>query len=357
MKEEIAWLGLDVHVRSCALAWIDDTDKRREHWSFATSAENLLEFLARIPARQIHLCLEECGMSRWLADAARPYVAKVVFCDPKANKSISNSPKKSDKEDAYELARLFRLGGLKEVWQCQDMDRVVFKSAVQAYLASVDQHVRQQLQLKAHYRQWGVLPLGQGIYTEAGARSWLERIPHRHVREQLSWLHEAVNDQRSQVTRARRHMCLLGRAHPETARLNEVPGVGRIGAHVFVGLIQDPSRFARAQQLYRFCRLGIRDQSSDGKPLGYQRLDRNGRGELKAISYRAWMTNMRLRQGPVYEFHQQSLARTGNRIHARLNTQRKVLDAMWRMWLHEKPFDEKRFLGKSPLSDVEVKCG
>jgi hypothetical protein len=60
--------------------------------------------------------------------------------------------------------------------------------------------------------------------------------------------------------------------------------VGRIGSHLCVAYIQEPRRLEQPQQLFRYCRLGIRDRSSDNKPLGFQQLDRNGHGVLKAIS-------------------------------------------------------------------------
>ena len=37
------------------------------------------------------------------------------------------------------------------------------------------------------------------------------------------------------------------------------------------------------------------------------------------------------------------VGRTGSVRHARLNTQRKILETMWMMWLRQKPFDPARF--------------
>jgi len=80
--------------------------------------------------------------------------------------------------------------------------------------------------------------------------------------------------------------------------------------------------------------LGITDRTSDNKPLGYQRLDRRGNRELKNLSYHAWRTAC---------FYQQSRQRTGSVRHARLNTQRKILETMWLIWLRRQAFDPKRF--------------
>jgi hypothetical protein len=151
---------------------------------------------------------------------------------------------------------------------------------------------------------------------------------------------------------ARRLMVQLGRKFPEIARLRTLPGVGTIGAHLFVAYIQEPGRFETPQRLFRYCRLGIRDRTSDNKPLGYQQLDRCGHGVLKAISYRAWLTAQKQKCGAIYQFYVASLERTGDETHARLNTQRKVLHALLVLWDSGQLFDAKRFLGtEAPPTD------
>ena len=146
-------------------------------------------------------------------------------------------------------------------------------------------------------------------------------------------------------SKARRLMIQQGKHFPEIMLLQSVPGVGRIGAHLFSAYIQEPARFEKPSQLYRYCRLGIRDRSSDNKPLGYQQLDRHGHGVLKAMTYRAWLTAMRLKKGPIYQFYLASLKRSGNEVHARLNTQRKVLMTLWTMWKNNAMFEAAKFFG------------
>ena len=75
------------------------------------------------------------------------------------------------------------------------------------------------------------------------------------------------------------------------------------------------------QKLWRYCQLGIHSRSSDGKLLGYEELDPTGRSELKTVSYRAWLSAVGT-ENEVRTFYEESLARTQNDTHARLNTQR-----------------------------------
>jgi transposase len=228
---------------------------------------------------------------------------------------------------------------------------------VQAYLDGVQRQTALKLQLKAHYRQWGVIPSGSTVYSRSGRGGYLRQIGQAGVRQQLQLLYELLDSATDVQSQSRRLMIRLGKSFPEINWLGTVPGVGVIGAHVFTAYIQEPGRFETAQQLWRYCRLGIRDRTSDGKPLGFEKLDRCGHGVLKAISYRAWLAGIKVRRGAVYDFYRSSLLRTGDQVHARLNTQRKVLQSMLALWKHQRPFDPKVFLGNEPQPLATAKCG
>jgi transposase len=355
-EKTIAWLGLDAHAHFCVLAWMDDSGARRAHWRFPTKETELCQHLKSIPATTKHLALEECGPSRWLAQVARPHVTEVVVCDPRQNHLISRHHHKCDEEDSYTLARLHRSGDIKVIWQPTNDARAVFKCAVLAYLDAVQRQTALKLQLKAHYRQWGVIPTGSTIYG-SGRNQWLAQVKEPGIRTQLQILHEQLDSALEGERKSRRLMVQLGRQFPEVKRLGSVTGVGPIGANIFAAFIQEPGRFETQQQLFHYCRLGIRDRSSDGKPLAWPRLDWQGHGVLKAISYRAWLSAIKRGRGAVYEFYRQSLERTHNELHARLNTQRKVLVTLWTLWRKEASFDPKLFFGSNPQPTAKATCG
>jgi transposase len=48
-------------------------------------------------------------------------------------------------------------------------------------------------------------------------------------------------------------------------------------------LYDRPERFKTKFKLFKYARLSITDRSSDGTPLGYQRLDRAGNRELRTF--------------------------------------------------------------------------
>ena len=52
-------------------------------------------------------------------------------------------------------------------------------------------------------------------------------------------------------------------------------------------------------------------------------------------------------------FYDASLRRTGDPVHARLNTQRKILKVLWTIWKKDVAYDSKRFYSP-PASAVTM---
>jgi transposase len=339
----IAWLGLDAHAQNCVLAQLDDDGTQRRFWRIPTQAGPLVAQVQAIAAPDKRLALEESNLARWLWQLLRPHVAQLVVCDARHNKLISAHPNKKDPRDAFGLARLFRLNELKPVWQVPTEERALFKTAAQQYESAVLRQTKLKQQLKSTFQHWGLFPTGTRLYTESGRAPWIQKLPHAELRAQVELLYTAMEHAVQTQHDARRLMVGLGKNFPEVKLLSTAPGLGVIGAHLFCAYIADPARFDSAAGLIRYCRLGIRNRSSDDKPLGYEQLDRDGHGVLKAISYRAWLQAMKRRNNSVYQFFLWSKQHTGSAVHARLNTQRKLLRAWWTLWQEAKEWDEAKF--------------
>jgi len=75
----------------------------------------------------------------------------------------------------------------------------------------------------------------------------------------------------------------------------------------------------------------------------------------KTLSYHAWRTACRstTSDNPVQRFYRASLERTHDVRHARLNTQRKILTALWRMWRCGESFRDDLFF---PATDPDAKA-
>jgi len=181
------------------------------------------------------------------------------------------------------------------------------------------------------------------VYSTSGRDKFLVQVQQRPILLQLKRLYALMDFTADMKQDAKKTMITLGRKYPEIKEFKKMPGISTIGAHTFDAYIQTPHRFARRNRLWKYCRTGVTDRSSDGKPLGFKRLDRAGIGELKAVSYRAFISAMKS-DNEVKRFYLQSLQRTHNHKHARLNTQRKILAVMLGIWKKGQPYRAELFL-------------
>jgi transposase len=235
---------------------------------------------------------------------------------------------------------------LKKVYHPAANHRAIFKAAVQEYCDLRKHQVRLKSQIKAKFRQWGVFDVSSDAFGKA-REGYLERVPDRAIRRQLERSYTLMDEALSQQLQSFRAFKQLGRRYPEIKRFKEVPGVGDYCSHVFSAFVWDPHRFATKQRLWSYSKLSITDRKSDGKPLGFQRIDSAGNSELKDLSFIAFRAAMRRAQdNEIVQFYNASLERTHDHTHARLNTQRKILAVMLSMWKHCEPYNPERFYQK-----------
>ncbi|MFN2302732.1 MAG: transposase [Anaerolineales bacterium] len=343
--EKIAYLAMDVHARSCTLGQMDANGCFKGNLRFATSERNIIGALKSVKAKNKLLTMEEGTLTHWIAQVASPYVSEVIACDPRENALIFKSPNKKDQVDTRSLCRLLRLGELKHVYHTCKNDRAIFKASAQHYLDFRDQLTRLKHKIKAAYRRWGVIDVfSTSVYNSSGRKKYLKQIKQLSIRSQLNRLYLLMDQTEALRKSALHSMEQLGLKYPEIREFEKIPGIATVNAHVFDAFVQTPHRFAKRNQLWKYCRLSVTQRSSDGKQLGYKRLDTSGVSELKALSFRAFMAAMR-GDNEVKAFYLYSLKRTHNRTHARLNTQRKILTVMLGIWKKGQAYRPELFSG------------
>jgi len=344
---KIAYLSMDVHARNIVMGEMNGNGKFLGNRPFTTSENNIIDALKAVKAKRKYLVMEAGPLANWVAQTANPYLTEVFISDPRENALIYKSSIKYDKIDTKKLCRLLRLNEFNEVYRPENDERAIFKAAVQHYLDLRDQLVAIKQKTKAMFRQWGVIDVfTKSVYSTSGRDKFLAQVNHQAIYLQLKRLYELMDLTTAMKQDSEKSMKSLGRNYPEIKEFKKMPGIGDAGAHTFDAFIQTPHRFEKTNRMWRYCRMGVTDRSSDGKPLGFKRLDRSGIGELKAVSHRAFMVAMKS-DNEVKRFYLQSLQRTHNHKHARLNTQRKILSVMLAIWKKGQPYRAELFLDPS----------
>ena len=345
--------ALDLHSRYSVLGSMEHSGKVLPRVRFPTQADLLRLYVGRLRRanRPVFLTVEAGALSRWAGAIVRPLVDRLVICEPRHNRLINSNPNKCDEADVEGMCLLLRLGKLKEVWMGTDRTREIYRELVYELLNWRDAQRELKALIKARYRGWGVLRLnGIKVFSVKGREDYLSQLPAEEERRMLRRLYHQFDHAMAQWKETLQEIERVGENFWEVGQFQRIPGVGPIAAHVFSAIIEEPARFPTKFKLWKYSQLGITDRSSDNKPLGYQRLDRRGNNELKNLSYHAWRTACKSTTGPnaVKAFYQASKQRTGSVRHARLNTQRKILEAMWLIWLRRQPFDPHKFNPTQP---------
>lgn len=356
------YAALDLHSAYSVLGSMDHGGKNRPRTRFATQGEALQREVARLRQRKrpVYLTMEAGALSRWASGIVRPLVERLIICEPRHNRLINSNPQKSDEADVEGMCLLLRLGKLKEVWMGTDRTREIYRALVYELLNWRDAQRELKALIKARYRQWGVLRLhGVKVFSLKGREDYLKQLPAEEERRMMRRLYRQFDHARLEWKETLQEVERVGKDFWEVDQFQRIPGVGPMAAHVFSAIIEEPGRFSNKHKLWKYSQLGITERTSDNKPLGYQRLDRRGNHELKNLSYHAWRTACKSTTGPnaIKTFYQASRLRTGSVRHARLNTQRKILETMWIMWLRKRPFAPDQFAKKQsvPLDQPAVK--
>jgi len=272
--------------------------------------------------------------------------------DPKHNAWIARSKRKSDPVDAAKLAELLRGGFYRAVYHPEDEEMANFKIAFQHYDQMTKTTTRLQNQIKARFRQQGMVFEGKGLYGASGRQKAIARVKSEAIAEILLQDFRLLDHAQKERAAARRLVTKLSRNFPVIKRLERIPGVATISASRFVAYVQNPHRF-NTKGLVSFSRLAVVKRESGESLIGREHLSKEGNGSMKALSRTVFNGVIRTRRmNGIKDYYLKSLRRTKNETHARLNTQRKILAVMNAVWRDETEYSDHLVTGngaKRPL--------
>lgn len=303
-----------------------------------TTAVNLINQVVAIPGQVKKLTLEQSNMAFWAANVLQEYVDELIVCDPRRNALISGGENKNDKVDTLSLCTLLRLGHLKAIWRPAQLgNRRVFFYQVKEYQRLTKAMAIHKRQLQAGLYHWGInRKVTAKDYKRPG--EVLSHVDNGHLRNEFAEKVDLIRVLRQRQQRQLARLRKVGQSFWEISEFLKIPGVGPVGSHTFSGYIQTPHRFRRGGQLVKFCKLAVRKFTSDGRTVRSERLSKAGHGCLKNVAHIAWKSSMSS-DNEVSRYYQDCLAKSGDEVHARLTTQRKVLITMWALWKNGQSYD------------------
>jgi transposase len=263
------YVGLDLGSSQFEYVALDREGVILARHLYQTSAENLRAAFSLLRDKQkceIHVHLEAGELASWAREVIAPHVTRVLIGDSRRNAWIANDPCKADKIDSFKLADLLRMNRVHEVYYDDAKPRRIFKQVVQHYEDLTRSQARLKVKLKARLRVQGLIRKDTRVFAQREAI--LNQLADKQLAQMVSQLYELLQATKQQQEEALKTMREMSRQFPEITLFKKMPGVGLINACRFSAYVQNPHRFSNLRRLWRYARLGIVQQSSDGKPIG-----------------------------------------------------------------------------------------
>src|SRR5689334_6645878 len=121
------------------------------------------------------------------------------------------------------LAKLYRLGELKQVWQPPTQELAILRDLSMNYLKAVSFQVAIKLSIKSDFRHWGVFPFGSSVFHPDGRQVWLDKLPEPLIKAQLVSLYNLLDRALTEQKTALKLMILAGKRLPEIKLLETFP--------------------------------------------------------------------------------------------------------------------------------------
>jgi hypothetical protein len=147
------FVGMDVHQETISIAVMNSAGKVIMESIIQTKAITILQFIQGLRG-DLHVTFEEGTWAAWLYDLLKPYVTKIVVCNPRKN-ALLKAGSKSDRIDARKLAELLRNGSLSAVYHGENGVRML-RELSRSYLTISKDLGRVMNRLKALYRSWAI---------------------------------------------------------------------------------------------------------------------------------------------------------------------------------------------------------
>jgi transposase len=210
------------------------------------------------------VAIEACSLAGWVVDLCRELGIEIIVAHPGGDAwTWKRVKRKTDKDDAYKLARMARDGDLEPAYvpapeQRQFKQLVKYRKKIQSQLSSIKNSIRALLLSQAID-----CPPGDAAFSLTMFRIEMDKMarPLSQCAANQRWrgiLHSMLEN--FDATKARyqeidKQLEEIGKNDERVQRVQTIPGVGRIGAETIVAHIGDAKRFDNQRQVSAYAGL------------------------------------------------------------------------------------------------------
>ncbi|QRM33102.1 IS110 family transposase [Microvirga sp. VF16] len=319
-------IALDVH-RSFAQMAIVENGTLRDAGKVDLDRSRLLRFAQPLRPDD-EVVLEATGNTSAIVRLLSPFVARVVIANPNLVRAIAWAKVKTDKIDAWTLAKLHASGFLPEVWM-PDEETEARRRVAAERTQLVAQMTRLKNRIHAVLHAHLIPPYQGSLFSKRG-RAWLEALPLAEDQRRVILRHAGELDRLgAELAELDKSLAEKALDDPQVRRLMTITGVNVTVAMSVLAAIGDIKRFSSPPKLVSYFGLNPKVRQSGDKPAYHGRISKQGRAHARSMLVEAaWVISGV--PGPLWAFFVRIRNKRGKSV-AAVATARKLAVIVWHM--------------------------
>jgi transposase len=340
MKKVMA--GIDLHSNNVVIGIVDKDGKRVANRKVPCDLQEVVKVLAPFKKRLEQVAVESTYNWYWLVDGLRALKYPVVLANPAAMEQYSGIKHADDTNDAFFIAELLRLNILP-TGHIYDPQLRPVRDLLRRRQMLVHQRTALMLSFKSLYVRTTGQDLALGELKELEVKQAQELYEHP-ANQLIAGMQMQHIEQLSQsIQKLEKAVLASARELPYYARLETLPGVGKILAMVITMEVGDIKRFADAGNFASYCRTVEAQRTSNDKKKG-QNNSKCGNKYL-AWAFVEAANFARRYDEQCRKWFDRKAAKTSNII-ATKALACKLAKAAWYLMAESTDFDPKRMFGQ-----------
>lgn len=250
------YIAIDWSIKNMAIARMTAKSDQIKALDVPSDVAELKIYLKSLSGTKL-MTIEETTTSQWLYTELKDSVDRLLICDPRRNRLLSEGPK-TDPIDARKLVQLLRSNLMREVYHSGE-EFLKLRKLVSAYDDLVKAGVRLKNQRYSLLRACGFT--GEEKKGKVHLTHSSDQLVLGSVERQIEAYEDEKKEYENEFNR-------LAKKHPEIRHQKSLPGIGIIGAVKIVSRVVSPHRFVDAGHYLSYDGLVKLERKSGGVVYG-----------------------------------------------------------------------------------------
>lgn len=255
------YCGIDLHARDSIICVIDESERIRLREKIPNRMEVFLSHLNTFTPKP-SVVVESTINWYWLVDGLMDAGFEVTLAHTLGLSMITGAKVKTDKRDAFVLARLLRLGAVPKGYIYPKEQRPI-RDLLRYRKTLVGRRAAEYGSLWKMLAQYGIVCPTPDFHRHLTEERLAEYLDHPVLRKQGAMTIERIHAYTRQIKEIEDTLLATVKDRPEFNLLQTIPGVGTILALTIYYETGDIGRFAGPKQFSSYCRVVPR-----GRPVG-----------------------------------------------------------------------------------------